>query len=276
VLTAIAAVLYIGLVQLFQGGWFGPPLWTSESWADSRLWSYGFLAIILVAGLLQARSLPAEGVAVRAPATGTMPGQVDDPPFWRLLTGNVYWGLFWLPIRFFVGHEWFAAGTHKVVDPAWTQSGEALAGFLQGAVAMPEPPARPRITYDWYRDFLQFLLDREAATWFAPLVAWGEVLVGLGLLLGALVGIAAFFGTLMNFNFLLAGTASSNPVLFGLGVLLVLAWKVAGFWGLDRWLLPVLGTPWRAGTLFAPDPAGHATAAHDPAPPPARPLSPRG
>ncbi len=55
----------------------------------------------------------------------------------------------------------------------------------------------------------------------------------------------------MNFNFLLAGTASTNPVLFGLGVFLVLAWKVAGWWGLDRWLLPALGTRWSPGRAFA-------------------------
>jgi hypothetical protein len=49
----------------------------------------------------------------------------------------------------------------------------------------------------------------------------------------------------MNFNFQLAGTVSSNPVLFGLSVFLVLGWKVAGWWGVDRWLLPILGTPWQ-------------------------------
>ena len=87
------------------------------------------------------------------------------------------------------------------------------------------------------------MLDNGWYTWFAKLIAWGEVLVGLGLLVGALVGIAAFFGTLMNFSFMLAGSASTNPVLFGLAVFLVLAWKVAGYWGLDRWLLPALGPP---------------------------------
>jgi thiosulfate dehydrogenase [quinone] large subunit len=48
----------------------------------------------------------------------------------------------------------------------------------------------------------------------------------------------------MNFSYLLAGSASTNPVLFALGTFLVLAWTVAGFWGVDRWLLPVLGTRW--------------------------------
>ena len=88
------------------------------------------------------------------------------------------------------------------------------------------------------------MLDNGWYTWFAKLIAFGEVLVGLGLLIGALVGLSAFLGTFMNFNYMLAGSASTNPVLFGLAVFLVLAWKVAGHWGLDRWLLPALGSQW--------------------------------
>ena len=57
-------------------------------------------------------------------------------------------------------------------------------------------------------------------------------------------GLSAFLGTFMNFNYMLAGSASTNPVLFGLAIFLVLAWKVAGHWGLDRWLLPALGSQW--------------------------------
>ena len=49
---------------------------------------------------------------------------------------------------------------------------------------------------------------------------------------------------IMNFNFMLAGSAGVNPVFFLLQVLLIVAWKVAGWYGLDRWLLPRLGTPW--------------------------------
>ena len=48
----------------------------------------------------------------------------------------------------------------------------------------------------------------------------------------------------MSFNYLLAGTVSTNPLLGLLAILLVLAWRIAGFLGLDHWLLPVLGTPW--------------------------------
>jgi thiosulfate dehydrogenase [quinone] large subunit len=53
----------------------------------------------------------------------------------------------------------------------------------------------------------------------------------------------------MNMSFLLAGSASSNPVLFTLAIGLMLAWKVAGYYGLDRFVLPMLGTPWHPGPV---------------------------
>ncbi|MFN8515918.1 MAG: hypothetical protein U0232_29845 [Thermomicrobiales bacterium] len=48
------------------------------------------------------------------------------------------------------------------------------------------------------------------------------------------MGIAAFFGALMNMSFMLAGSASTNPVLFFLAVALILGWQVAGYYGADR------------------------------------------
>ncbi|HET9495139.1 MAG TPA: DoxX family protein, partial [Chloroflexia bacterium] len=117
------------------------------------------------------------------------------------------------------------------------------------AVRIPET-GRPPITFEWWRGFIQTLLDTEAYTWFGKLITFGEIAVGLGLILGALTGVAAFGGALMNMSFLLSGSTSSNPVLFLLAVFLILGWKVAGWIGLDRWLLPMLGTPWRGGQLF--------------------------
>ena len=93
------------------------------------------------------------------------------------------------------------------------------------------------------------LIDSNAAPWFSKVIVAGELLVGLGLLVGALVGIAAFFGALMNMSFLMAGTVSTNPVLFFGGILLILAWKNAGYLGIDRYLLPALGTPWKQTKL---------------------------
>jgi len=119
-----------------------------------------------------------------------------------------------------------------------------LQGFWTKAAAIPAAPAKPAITYDWYRAFIQFMLDNGWYSWFAPLVAGGEFLIGVALILGAFVGIAAFFGGFLNWNFVMAGAASTNGMLFALAIVLILAWKVAGWYGLDRFLLPLLGTPW--------------------------------
>jgi thiosulfate dehydrogenase [quinone] large subunit len=129
------------------------------------------------------------------------------------------------------------------------ETGSALQAFWQRAVAIPET-GRPVVAYDWYRGFLQYLLDGGHFVWFAKVVTFGEVLIGIGLILGALTGIAAFFGVFMNWHFVMAGSASSNALLAAVGVLLVLAWKTAGWWGADRWLLPLLGTPWAPGGLL--------------------------
>lgn len=170
---------------------------------------------------------------------------ITDPPLTRKIFSETgAWSWVWAVVRVYVGYEWLTAGWHKVTNPAWMSGGTALKGYWEKAVMIPSAPAKPAITYDWFRAFLQALLDGGHYTWFAKLIVYGEILVGVALILGAFVGIAAFFGAFMNFNFMLAGSASTNPVLFFAGVLLIIAWKNAGYYGLDRWLLVRLGTPW--------------------------------
>ena len=71
------------------------------------------------------------------------------------------------------------------------------------------------------------------------------MIIGVLLIIGAFTGIAAFLGGFMNWNFMMAGSASSNPMLFLIAVLLILAWKVAGYIGADYYLLNWIGTPWK-------------------------------
>ena len=171
---------------------------------------------------------------------------VADPPLARKLFAEAgVWSFVWVAVRVYLGWTWFYAGWEKLAGAGAHPWGpEALLSFWNRAVAIPPPPARPAIAYDWYRNFLELLVQLKAESWFAPLVAWGELLVGIALIVGAFVGIAALVGAFMNMNFMLAGSASVNPILFLLAILLILAWKTSGWWGLDRWLLPRLGTPW--------------------------------
>ncbi len=177
-----------------------------------------------------------------------------DPPFAQSLFNSPKWAWFWVIARLYVGYSWLTSGIGKLSNPAWTQTGEALKGFWERAVAIPDAPARPLIAFDWYRGFLQSMIDAGAYTWFSKIIYIGEILIGVALILGLFTGIAAFFGGFMNWNFMMAGSASTNPVLFTLSILLVLAWKTAGWWGLDRFLLPALGTPWQPGKAFVQKP----------------------
>ena len=174
---------------------------------------------------------------------------IADPPLARFLFSDTRMAVVWLVLRIYVGFSWLDAGLHKVLDAGaktnYIYDGSGLLAFWQRIAAIPAAPAKTIITYDWYRNFIQFMVDNHWEVFFGKLIAFGETAVGIGLILGAFVGIAAVGGAFMNLNFMLAGSASTNPVLLLLGFLLVLAWKTAGYIGLDRYLLPILGTPWK-------------------------------
>ena len=175
---------------------------------------------------------------------------IADPPIARFLFSDTRMAVVWLIVRIYVGYSWLDAGLHKVLDTGagtnYIYDGRGILAFWQRIAAIPAAPAKPVITYDWYRSFIQFMIDNHWEVFFGKVIAFGETAVGIALILGAFVGIAAVGGAFMNLNFMLAGSASTNPVLLLLGFLLVLAWKTAGYIGLDRYLLPILGTPWKA------------------------------
>jgi thiosulfate dehydrogenase [quinone] large subunit len=174
---------------------------------------------------------------------------VTDPPAALALFGQVRWAWIWIIPRLYAGWVWIKAGWGKLTNPAWvgSQAGTALSGFINGALTKTGGP-HPDVQ-GWYAAFLQKVVLAHVGTW-SYVVSIGETLVGLGLILGAFTGIAAFFAMFMNLNYLMAGAVSLNPILLMISILLVLAWKTAGWWGLDRWLLPALGTPWRPGMVF--------------------------
>jgi len=170
---------------------------------------------------------------------------IADAPVVKWSFNNPRAGLIWLVPRLWLGYRWIDAAVHKVSNPTWVDGGQALKVFWKNAIAIPEA-GRPPISFDWYRSAIQSLLEAEAYTWFGKVVAYGELLVGVALVIGAFTRIAAFFRALMNWSFMMAGSASTNPVLFVIAIGLMVAWKVAGHYGADYLLLPWIGTPWKA------------------------------
>jgi thiosulfate dehydrogenase [quinone] large subunit len=165
---------------------------------------------------------------------------------------------FYLGLRLFLAYEWIEAGLHKVfryengiiywgqMNQGWVGTGASIKAYWERAAAVTPQGTGP-IVYPAYRTFIQYMIDNNWHTWYGPLVAYGEVLIGLGFLFGGLIGFAAFFALLMNFAFLYAGSTSSNPTMVLLQMILIFGWRPAGYWGIDRFLLPLLGTPWSPG-----------------------------
>ena len=186
--------------------------------------------------------------------TITNPRGFEEPPFAKFIFSDPKMSVFWLLVRIYVGWQWLTAGWGKLTgeEPGWfgAQAGTGISGFVANAVKNSTgPKATVQPVYAW---FLQNAVAPYAAGWSYAITV-GEILVGIGLILGLFTGVAAFFGGLMNVDYLFAGslgTGAVNAPLFVLATGLVLAWRVAGYIGLDRFALPMVGVPGHAGKLF--------------------------
>ena len=190
--------------------------------------------------------------------------ELEEPGFakWLFMSRGAAW--IWLVARVYLGYEWLHAGFEKVTgtdggfwtwhfafnDASWLKSSEGLQGFLGYAVTGAGQGPHSAVNYGWYASFLNWMAHPGPASFFSKLISLGEMAVGIALIIGLFVGIAAFFAGLLTVSFGLAGVAGVNPVFFLVEVLLILAWRNAGYYGLDRYVLPALGTPWHKGTVF--------------------------
>lgn len=148
----------------------------------------------------------------------------------------------WAILRIYLGWEWLEAGWGKAFgakSAAWVgdKAGTAITGFLKGALAKATGE-NPQVK-SWYADFINGFALPNAKV-FSYLVAYGEVLVGIALILGVLTTVALVAGALMNLNFMLAGSASSNPTMYTITFVLLIAGSAAYYYGLDRLVLPKL------------------------------------
>ena len=204
----------------------------------------------------------------------------EEPPIARRVFASTAFAWLWLLLRLYLGWEWLVSGWGKTfggsitwqfwnwgddaysltgtANCGWIRSctvdgqvvprGAAVQGFAAGAVENAKGP-HPDVAYSWYVDFLEWVRD-HGYKFLGPAVAITEVVVGVLLIIGLFTGIAAFVGMLMNFSYIFAGTAGVNPLFIIISLILIMAWRVAGWYGLDRVVLPGLGTPWQPGSVF--------------------------
>ncbi len=163
-------------------------------------------------------------------------GQTRDGNFFL---SHVNASVFWLAARVYLGSVWLQAGLEKLLDPGWTRGGLALQGFWGWAIQAQQGP-HPEVAYAWYGGLLHFLLVHHAYTWLAWVISMSELAIGILLILGLFTGLAAFAGGSLNLLYLAAGSASTNPVMLILSLFLLMAWRIGGYYGLDRVVLPAI------------------------------------
>lgn len=137
-----------------------------------------------------------------------------------------------LLLRLYLGYKWLTSGWGKVTGGEFDAG-----GFLQGAVAKStgeSPTVQP-----WWGSFLEAVAIPNAGI-FTYLVMWGEVIVGIALILGIFTTFAALMGAIMNFAFLFSGTVSVNPQMLLCTFFVLVAGYNAGRYGLDRFIFPYL------------------------------------
>ncbi len=151
------------------------------------------------------------------------------------------WGRWVLvPLRLFLGVTFVYAGFQKLTDPQYFNPaargyiGRQIMGFATGSPL---------------HDFLLNVALPHAAL-FGALVAYGELAIGLGVLLGLFLRPAAFFGLLLNLVFFLSADWRVFPYFYGSDLVYLFGWLTLLLAGPAHQALPALDS-WLALRLVA-------------------------
>ncbi len=156
------------------------------------------------------------------------------------------WSVGFLAARLYVGWEFLHAGWLKATSGWYTQHAGVLEvkGTLLGAIAQSHASATdpfPAVAH-WYAYLAQHVFIPHAHL-ISYLVVTGELAVGICLILGLFLRLAAFFGIMLNALFMFAGAlgAGLNPEMIILGFV-ILTGPSAAVYALsaDRFALPAL------------------------------------
>ncbi len=157
----------------------------------------------------------------------------------------------WLIARLYLGSTWFGSGFEKVFgdgNAAWigADAGKVVTGVLKGAIAKsalapgfdpaktPHPPVA-----EWYATLARDVFLPNAQL-FSYMVAFGELLVGIALIVGLFTRFSAVMAAVMALAFLLAGSTSGGlPILLTVGLAVAMAGSTVGYYGLDTFARPI-------------------------------------
>jgi thiosulfate dehydrogenase [quinone] large subunit len=136
-----------------------------------------------------------------------------DAPIWALL-----------PLRVFLGGTFLYAGLSKILDTHYLDDTSPLGVHAQMLHAATTSPIGPLVSF-----------TAEHSTVTGLVIAFGEIAVGLGTVLGLFTRIAALGGFLLALSFFLTVSWTTRPYYFGADIVFAAAWTpllIAGDAGL--------------------------------------------
>jgi thiosulfate dehydrogenase (quinone) large subunit len=193
---------------------------------------------------------PRHAVTTEVSPSGTLPAErrnlrVADW-FYRSRAASVIW----LVARLWLGYGWLNAGYQKLWGSEkaafWNGGGAGVKGFATAGVTGSTAGKGSGASYGWWAAFLHnFVIPN--ASWIAKVITVSELVIGALLILGLFTGAAAVAGLVLNLVYMFTGSAGVNPAYAIVAVLLILAWRNAGYLGLDRLVLPMMRNRFRPG-----------------------------
>ena len=149
----------------------------------------------------------------------------------RSADGTLATGWVLMPLRLFLGVTFLYAGCQKIADPQFFDSASLFGIHAQLAGAGRSSPIHALVSH---------LLP--VATALGWVIALGEVAIGVGVLVGLWVRVAAGAGMALSFGLFLTISFHSSPYFTGSDIVFLFAWTplvlagAAGAPALDTWL----------------------------------------
>lgn len=184
---------------------------------------------------------PRHALTADASPSGTPPGEPRNLRAADWLYRSRAASLLWLVARLWLGYGWLNAGYQKLwgsEKAAFWNGGAGVRGFATAGIT-GSTAGKGGASYGWWAAFLHsFVLPN--ASLIAKVVTVSELVIGAALILGLFTGAAAVAGLVLNLVYMFTGSAGVNPAYAIVAVLLILAWRNAGYLGLDRFAFPMM------------------------------------
>ena len=136
---------------------------------------------------------------------------------------NRFIGILFSLARVVFGILWMKSGIDKL------SGGFGVEGLVPVVLYNTDSP-------QWYKQLFDSIVG-PYASWFDIIIPWGEVLIGVGLLVGLFIIPALIVAVFLHVNYLLADMIYTYPTDVMCSVILLTGKRFTSYISLDRWIL---------------------------------------